>query len=570
MNAEWMQAVVFFAVLLIVGGPLGLYMAGIFDGHSYRLMKPLDMVEKGIYRLLKTDPNKEMNWKGYSLALLLFNGAGLTMLFVLLRLQGILPLNPSGFSGVPSDGAFNIAVSFITNTNWQWYGGESTLSLLSQMMGLCVQNFLSAASGMAVLLVLARGFSRHGTDRVGNFWVDLTRTVLYVLFPLSFVLSIALIWQGVPQTLSAPIEVNLLESAGGVPSVQNLPLGPVASQVAIKQLGSNGGGFYNVNSAHPFENPTPLSNLLQMLSILLIPVAQCFMFGRIIRDQRQGFALFSAMALIFLPFFLFCWWAETHPTPVLAKNGVELSTGNLEGKELRFGIMNSALWATATTATSNGSVNAMHDSFTPLGGLVPLLLMQLGEVVFGGVGCGLYGMLAFAILTVFIAGLLVGRTPEYLQKKIGIFEMKMSVLVVLIPPAGILLCTALGVNSKEVLSGLSNPGPHGFSQILYAFSSMCNNNGSAFAGFGSNTPFVNILGGMAMLVCRFGLILAILAMASSLSKAQKIPVGAGTLPTHTPLFISLLIVVILVVGALAFFPSLILGPIAEHFLMKGG
>ena len=462
------------------------------------------------------------------------------MVYALLRLQHLLPWNPQGFSGVEPHTAFNIAVSFATNTNWQNYGGETTLSYFTQMAGLTVQNFVSAASGMAVLVALARGLTSRNTDRIGNFWVDMVRSTVYILLPLSILLTIVLASQGVIQNLDPYHQVP--------DSQLILPMGPAASQIAIKQLGTNGGGFFNVNSAHPFENPTPLSNFSQMLAILLIPAALCYTFGRMVNDRRQGWALLAAMLILFVPFLLITIQAEQ---------------GNMEGKEVRFGALNSALWAVATTAASNGSVNAMHDSFTAVGGLVPMFLMQLGEVVFGGVGSGLYGMIIFAIIAVFIAGLMVGRTPEYLGKKIEAFEMKMASIAILVPPLCVLVGTAIAVVTPMGVSGLQDRGPHGFSEILYAFTSMGNNNGSAFAGFGANNPLVNFTGGLAMLLARYWVALPVLAIAGSLAQKKIVPAGAGTLPTHTPLFVALLAGTVLIVGALAFIPALALGPIAE-------
>jgi potassium-transporting ATPase potassium-binding subunit len=515
-----------------------------------------------------------MKWTTYAFAVLVFNGLGTLTVYLLQRAQGWLPLNPQHLPAVAPDLAFNTAISFATNTNWQAYSGESTLSYLTQMLGLNVQNFVSAASGMAVLVALIRGVTRRMTDTIGNFWVDLTRSTLYVLLPLSLVLAVALVSQGVVQSFSPAVEVTLLEAtadAEGKPvTTQTIPLGPAASQIAIKQLGTNGGGFFGVNSAHPLENTTPLSNFLQVLSILLIAAALCYTFGDMVGDTRQGWALLAAMLLIFVPLLAVCVWAEQSGNPRLNNLGVDQtasalqSGGNMEGKEVRFGAPASALWATATTAASNGSVNSMHDSFTPLGGLVPLVMMQLGEVVFGGVGSGLYGLVIFAILSVFIAGLMVGRTPEYLGKKIEAYEMKMASLVVLIPPMIVLGGTAIAVSLGVGRAGVSNPGPHGFSQILYALSSAGNNNGSAFGGLSVNTPFYNCLLGAAMLISRYWLMVPVLAIAGSLAKKKYTPPSAGTLPTHTPLFIVLLSGMVLLVGALTFVPALALGPVIEH------
>jgi K+-transporting ATPase ATPase A chain len=530
-----------------------------------------------------------MNWKQYAVAVLLFNGAGILAVYLLQRLQGHLPLNPQGLPAVSWDSALNTAVSFATNTNWQGYGGESTMSYLTQMLALTVQNFVSAATGIAVLVALIRGLTRRESDGIGNFWTDLTRSTLYVLLPLSVVLALTLVWQGVPQTFGPYPAASLLQPTqdanGKAVTEQVLAVGPVASQVAIKQLGTNGGGFFNVNSAHPFENPTPLSNLLEVLAILLISAGLCIAFGRMVNDMRQGWAILAAMGVLFLVCVVGCIWAEQQGNPALRPLGVDQeaqdggssilmvassqaqSGGNMEGKEVRFGPVNSAIWATATTAASNGSVNAMHDSFTPLGGMIPMWLMQLGEVVFGGVGSGLYGMLAFVIVTVFIAGLMVGRTPEYLGKKIEAPEMKMASLVILIPPLLVLVGTAIAAATRAGTSVLGNPGVHGFSEMLYAYSSTGNNNGSAFAGLGANTPFYNLTTGVAMLVGRYGLAVPILAIAGSLARKKTVPASAGTLATHTPLFVFMLVAVVTLVGALSFIPALALGPVVEHLQM---
>jgi K+-transporting ATPase ATPase A chain len=535
-----------------------------------------------------------MSWKKYAAAVLLFSVAGLVTLYLLQRLQGFLPLNPQKFSSVSPDSSFNTAISFVTNTNWQGYGGETTMSYLTQMVGLGVQNFVSAAAGMAVLVALIRGFKRHAAQTIGNFWVDLTRSVLYILVPLSLIFALLLVSQGVVQTFSEYKTVQLVQTIAydnpkldaqgnpikdekGNPVIakaemkeQVISLGPAASQIAIKQLGTNGGGFFNTNSAHPFENPTALSNFLELLAILLIPAALCITFGRMIGDMRQGWALLAAMTIVLVTLAVLCMWSEQAGNPRLAASGVDQTAsdlqpgGNMEGKEARFGIVNSALWATATTAASNGSVNSMHDSYTPLGGLYPLILIQLGEVVFGGVGSGLYGMLVMAIITVFIAGLMVGRTPEYLGKKIEMFEMKMAALVILIVNALVKIGTAVSVATKAGTAGIANPGPHGFSEILYAFSSAANNNGSAFAGLSANTVFYNTALGITMFIGRFWVIIPVLAIAGSLAKKKQVPASLGTLPTHTPLFVALLIGVIAIVGALSFMPAWALGPIAEQ------
>jgi K+-transporting ATPase ATPase A chain len=574
-----LQLGLYLITLILLTKPLGLYMAQVYQSEKNFLSPLLRPVENLIYRILRVRSDDETDWKTYTLAMLMFNFFGLILVYLLQRLQGILPLNPQHMGAVSLDLALNTAVSFVTNTNWQNYGGETTLSYLTQMCGLTVQNFVSAATGMAILIALIRGIARHTAKTIGSFWVDLTRSVLYILLPLAFMLSLALVSQGVVQTFSSYKIVALLhpmkDSNGSEITQQILAVGPAASQVAIKQLGTNGGGFFNVNSTHPFENPTPLSNYLEMLSILLIPAALCYTYGKMVGDTRQGWALMIAMTVILVVMLGVAVWAEQRGSPVLTALGVDQhesslqAGGNMEGKETRFGIVNSALWATVTTAASNGSVNAMHDSFTPLGGLIPLWLMQLGEVVYGGVGSGLYGMLAFVIIAVFVAGLMVGRTPEYLGKKIEIFEMKMAALVILIPPVLVLLGTALAVVITAGKAAAFNPGPHGFSEVLYAYSSASNNNGSAFGGLNGNNPFYNLTLGIMMLVGRYGLAIPILAISGSLVSKKKVPVSAGTLPTHTPLFIGWLIGVIILVGALSFFPALALGPIAEYLMIGG-
>ena len=573
-TSAWMEIGLYLVVLLALVRPLGWYMARVYTGQPCGLDRIIGPAERLIYRLCGIRPETEMNWPTYAIAMLVFNGLGVVSVYVLLRAQVWLPLNPQHLPVVSPDLAFNTAISFATNTNWQAYSGESALSYLTQMLGLSVQNFLSAASGMAVLIALIRGITRRLTETIGNFWVDVTRSTLYVLLPLSLLLAVVLTSQGVVQTFSPAIEVTLVESttdAEGKPvTTQTIPMGPAASQIAIKQLGTNGGGFFGVNSAHPLENTTPLSNFLQAISILLIAAALCYTFGEMVGDRRQGWAILAAMLLVFVPMLSLCLWAEQAGNPRLTELGVDQSAndfqsgGNMEGKEVRFGVPASSLWATATTAASNGSVNAMHDSFTPLGGLVPLVMMQLGEVVFGGVGSGLYGMLIFAILSVFIAGLMVGRTPEFLGKKIEAYEMKMASLVVLIPPILVLGGTAIAVSLDLGRAGVSNPGPHGFTQILYALSSAGNNNGSAFAGLSVNTPFYNCLLGAAMLISRYWLMIPVLAIAGSLAKKKYTPPSAGTLPTHTPLFIVLLAGMVMLVGALTFVPALALGPVIEH------
>jgi K+-transporting ATPase ATPase A chain len=584
-------------VLIALAKPLGAYMARVYEGRPFGLDRVLGPLERLIYRVSGVCADEEMGWQTYAWAMMVFNLAGLLAVYALQRLQSLLPFNPQSFGPVSADSAFNTAVSFATNTNWQGYAGETTMSYLTQMLGLTVQNFLSAAAGMAVLVALIRGLARRSAQTIGNFWVDLTRSTLYILLPLSLVLAVSLVSQGVVQTFGPYAKVSVVQpttydepvtDADGKPALdekgqpktkrsvlmeQMLAVGPAASQIAIKQLGTNGGGFFNVNSAHPFENPTPLSNFLELLAILLIPAALCYTFGVMVKDTRQGWAVLVAMTIMFVGLLVVCVVAEQSGNPLLAKIGVDQRAselqagGNMEGKEIRFGIVNSALWATATTAASNGSVNAMHDSFTPIGGLVPMWMMQLGEVVYGGVGSGLYGMLIFAIVAVFVAGLMVGRTPEYLGKKIEAYEMKMASLVILIPSAVVLLGTAVAVVTAGGKATIFNPGAHGFSEALYAFSSAGNNNGSAFAGLGANTPFYNVALGLAMLLARYWLAIPTLAIAGSLARKKIVPAGAGTLPTHTPLFVALLVGVVILVGALTFIPALALGPIVEYLLM---
>ena len=572
-----LQLVFYFAVLTALAVPLGGYMAGVYEGRAGLAQRVLGPVERLLYRVSGVRSSEDMSWKRYAAAVLLFNVAGIVFLYLLQRLQGFLPLNGAGFASVNPEVALNTAVSFGTNTNWQTYGGETTMSHLTQMLGLTVQNFVSAATGMAVLVALIRGFTRKQADGVGNFWVDLVRSTLYVLMPLALVVALLLAWQGVPQTFEAKATVQLLEpttDADGNPvTTQEIALGPVASQIAIKQIGTNGGGYYNANSAHPLENPTPLSNFVEVLSILLIGAALCFTFGEMVRDRRQGWAVFAAMSVIFIPLLLVCFANEQGGNPVLSGLGADQvasglqAGGNMEGKEVRSGIASSSLWAAATTAASNGSVNAMHDSFTPIGGLVPLWLIEFGEVVFGGVGSGLYGMLAFAIVAVFIGGLMVGRTPEYLGKKIEAFEMKMASLVILIPAAVILAGTGLASVLPVGTATVGNPGAHGFSEILYAFSSGAGNNGSAFGGITVSGRFYAVAIAIAMFIGRYWLIVPILAIAGSLAAKKVVPATAGTLPTHGPLFVSLLAGTVVLVGALTFFPALALGPIVEHLML---
>jgi K+-transporting ATPase ATPase A chain len=555
----WLQIGLYMGVLLLLVKPLGQYMARVYQG-KYTFLHP---VEHSFFRVIGVRPDEEMHWRAYAVSLLVFNGMGLLVVYALQRLQGSLPLNPEGFGGVAPDAAFNTAISFASNTNWQNYGGETTLSYLTQMLGMTVQNFLSAATGMAVLAALIRGLARHSTQTIGSFWVDVVRGVLYILLPLSIVLALLLVSQGVVQTLSTYQTAESVEDA----AAQTVAVGPAASQIAIKQLGTNGGGFFNVNSAHPFENPTPFSNFLEMLAILLIPAALCYTFGEMVGDRRQGWAVLAVMTLLFVPLMLGTVLAEDRGNPSLSELGIDGS--NMEGKEARFGIVNSSLWAAATTAASNGSVNSMHDSYTPMGGMIPMWLMQLGEVIYGGVGSGLYGMLIFAIIAVFIAGLMVGRTPEYLGKKIEVFEMKMASLVILLPPLLVLFGTAASLSIDVGLDAIQDAGPHGLSETLYAYSSAGNNNGSAFAGFGANTPFHNYTLGAAMFLARYWIILPVLAIAGSLAAKKKVPPGSGTLPTHTPLFVVWLMMVVVIVGALSFLPALALGPVAEHLLLDG-
>jgi K+-transporting ATPase ATPase A chain len=592
-----LQLVVFVVVLLALAKPLGAYMARIYEGEPAFLNRIGAPFERLLYRVCGVNPQREMRWTEYAVAAMAFNILGLLAVYALQRLQVWLPLNPQGLGAVSPDSSFNTAVSFATNTNWQGYGGETTMSYLTQMLGLTVQNFVSAATGMAVLIAFVRGFQRASAETIGNFWADLVRTTLYILLPLALVGAVLLVSQGVVQTFSAYQSVELvqpvdyerpkLDGAGqpvkdakGNPVMepatakeQTIAVGPAASQVIIKQLGTNGGGFFNVNSAHPLENPTPLSNFVEVLSILLIAAALCYTFGALVKDPRQGWAVLAAMTVVFVALLAVAAWAENRGNPVLARLGVDQTAsaaqpgGNMEGKEVRYGIANSALWATATTAASNGSVNSMHDSYTPLGGLVPMWLMQLGEVIFGGVGSGLYGMLVFAIIAVFIAGLMIGRTPEYLGKKIEAFEMKMASIVLLVPPLIVLVGTAVAVLLPQGLSSLANPGAHGFSEILYAFSSAGNNNGSAFAGLNANTPFYNTALGLAMWFSRYWLLVPVLAIAGSLAAKKRVPTGPGTLPTHTPLFVVLLVSTVLLVGALTFVPALALGPIVEDLML---
>ena len=595
----WMLLAAYLGLLGLLAWPLGRWLVAVADGRLPRWMAPFAAAERGLYRLAGVDASAGMGWRHYAVALLAFNFLGVLVVYALQRLQGVLPLNPAGMVAVSADSAFNTAISFVTNTDWQGYGGEATMSYLTQMLALAVQNFFSAATGIVVVFALVRGFVGRSSVAIGNFWVDLTRVTAYVLLPLSLVFAVFLVSQGVIQNFSAYQEVTTLEvtayqqpangpdgqplkDAAGKPVLQDmktdkqtLAMGPVASQEAIKMLGTNGGGFFNANSAHPFENPTALTNFIQMLAILLIPAALVMMFGRMVGDPRQGWALLAAMTAIFVVAVLIVTAQEQQGNPLLTTLGADQAVsaaqpgGNREGKEARLGIAATGLFAAITTAASCGAVNAMHDSFTPLGGAVPLVLMQLGEVVFGGVGTGLYSMLIFAILAVFMAGLMIGRTPEYLGKKIETFEMKMTSIAILVTPILVLVGAAVAVLAEAGKAGIANPGAHGFSEILYAFSSAGNNNGSAFAGLSANTPFYNILLAIAMGFGRFGVIVPVLAIAGSLAAKKRMAVTAGTLPTHGPLFVGLLIGTVLLVGLLNYVPALALGPVVEHFMVWG-
>ena len=560
---DWLQIAAFCTVLVALTPLLGAYLTRVFDGQRTWLSPVLRPIEIVLYRVAGVDQKQEQHWVSYTIALLLFHVAGFLFLYLLLRLQSLLPLNPAGQGPVAADLTFNTTMSFLTNTNWQNYGGESTMSYLSQMLGLTVQNYLSAASGIAISLALVRGFARASSHTVGNFWVDVTRATLYVLMPICVVLALFFVWQGMPQTLNPYVEATTLEGAK-----QTIAVGPVASQIAIKLLGTNGGGFFNANASHPLENPTALSNNMQMLAILMIGAALTNVFGRMVGNQRQGYAIFAAMGVLFLAGVVVCYWAESYGTQTLQSLG--LTGGNMEGKEVRFGIVGSALFAVVTTAASCGAVNSMHDSFTALGGMIPLINMQLGEIVIGGVGAGLYGMLLFVILTIFLAGLMVGRTPEYVGKKIEAREVKMAMLAILVLPLMILGWTAIAVVYPPAVASIANPGPHGFSEVLYAFTSQTANNGSAFAGLTGNTPFYNVAGGIAMFVGRFWMIVPAMAIAGSLAAKKSVPASSGTFPTTGALFVGLLVGVILIVGGLTFFPALAVGPIVEHLAMLAG
>ena len=572
MTSAILECAVFLLLVIGLAWPLGAYMARVYTGQSKWADRIFGPIERLIYKVCGVQAGAQMNWKQYAGAVLVFNLLGLIVVHVLQRVQLWLPLNPAGLGNVPPEVSWNTAVSFASNTNWQAYGGETTLSHLTQMLALTTQNFVSAATGMAVLVALIRGLTGRLTTDLGNVWVDLTRTTLHILLPLSFILALLLVSQGVVQTFLASVTVPLLEPTTGADGKsiveQVIALGPAASQVAIKQLGTNGGGFFNVNSAHPFENPNAFANLLEVVSIILIPAALCFTFGRMVGAQKQGVALLVAMLLIFVPLLALTVASENQANPALTALGVDGTMGNWEGKELRFGPTSSAIWAVTTTAASNGSVNAMHDSFMPLGGLGPMWLMQLGEIIFGGTGSGLYGMLVYAFIAVFVAGLMVGRTPEYLGKKIEAFEMKMASLVILLPSAAVLIGTAIACSIPAGTGPLGNPGAHGFSEILYAFSSGSNNNGSAFGGLTVNGMFYTTAIGICMLIGRYWVIVPVLALAGSLAKKKTVPPGAGTLPTHTPLFIALVAGTIILVGALTFIPALALGPIVEHLALR--
>ena len=559
----WALIALFVAVLAALARPVGQWLFALYEGRRTPLHVVLGPVERGFYRAAGVDPAREQGWRGYALGVLALNLAGLLLTYAVLRLQGVLPMNPRGLPGLSADGALNVAISFTTNTNWQWYAGEAALSNLSQMLALTIHNFLSAATGIAVAFALFRGFARSGTANLGNVWADVTRVTLYLLLPVAILYALYLVWAGVPQTLAAGIDMTSLEGVR-----QTIPLGPVASQEAIKMLGTNGGGFFNANSAHPFENPGAVTNLIQMLSIFVLGVGLTWTFGKAVGDVRQGRAILIAMAVLFLAGVTVCYAAEAYGNPVLHAAGVP--GGNMEGKEVRFGIAASALFSVVTTAASCGAVNAMHDSFTALGGLVPLFNMQLGEVVVGGVGAGIYGFLLFAILAVFVAGLMVGRTPEYVGKKIEAREVKLAVLAIAVLPLCILGGSALAAVLPDGLAGPLNKGPHGFSEILYAFTSATGNNGSAFAGLTAGTPFYNGLLGVAMWLGRFFVIVPVLAIAGSLAAKKHTPAGAGSFPTTGPLWVGLLVGIILILGGLTFLPSLALGPVADHLAALGG
>lgn len=559
----WIQIALFCVIVVALVKPLGWYMTRVFSGERTFLSPILSPVEAAIYKIAGVDARREQDWLGYTISMLLFHVGGFIVLYALLRLQGALPFNPQGMTAVAPDLSFNTAISFITNTNWQNYGGESTMSYLTQMLGLTHQNFLSAATGIVLAMVLIRGFARASTRHLGNFWVDITRCTLYILLPICIPYTLFLVWQGMPQTLGAYVDATTLEGVK-----QTIAVGPVASQVAIKMLGTNGGGFFNANAAHPFENPTALSNFIQMISIFVLGAALTNVFGRMVGNQRQGWAILTVMGVLFIAGVLVCYWAEANGTTGL--NALGLTGGNMEGKEVRFGIVSSALFAVITTAASCGAVNAMHDSFTALGGMIPLINIQLGEIIVGGVGAGLYGMLLFVVLAIFVAGLMVGRTPEYVGKKIEAKEVKMAMLAILILPLMILGGTAVAAVLPSAVASIANAGPHGFSEILYLFSSSTGNNGSAFGGITGNTFFYNTTGAVAMFVGRFLMIVPAMAIAGALAEKKAVAPSAGTFPTTGGLFIGLVIGVILIVGGLTFFPALALGPIVEHLAMTAG
>jgi K+-transporting ATPase ATPase A chain len=559
----WVQIVLYCAIVLALVQPLGWYMTRVFSGERTFLAPVLRPVETALYRVAGVDPAREQHWLAYTIAMLLFHVGGFVILYALMRLQTLLPFNPAQQSAVPADLSFNTAMSFITNTNWQNYGGESTLSYLVQMLGLTHQNYLSAATGIVLAVALIRGFARHSARTVGNFWVDVTRCTLYVLLPVCVPYALFLVWQGMPQTLGPYVDATTLEGVK-----QTIAVGPVASQVAIKMLGTNGGGFFNANAAHPFENPTALSNFVQMISIFALGAALTNVFGRMVGNQRQGWAILAAMGVLFLAGVIVCYAAEGYGNGALHALG--LPGGNMEGKEVRFGIAASALFAVITTAASCGAVNAMHDSFTALGGMVPLINIQLGEIIVGGVGAGMYGMLLFVIIAIFVAGLMVGRTPEYVGKKIEAKEVKMAMLAILILPLMYLGWTAVAVLVPSAAAATNNPGPHGFTEILYAYTSQTGNNGSAFAGLSGNTLFYNLTGAVAMLVGRFWMIVPAMAIAGSLAAKKSIPASAGTFPTTGGLFVGLLVGVIVIIGGLTFFPALALGPLVEHLAIGAG
>jgi len=559
----WMQILVFCGIVILLVKPLGGYMTRVFDGERTLLSPVLGPVERGLYRIAGTSDREEQHWTTYTAAMLFFNLAGFLVLYLLQRFQGGLPFNPAGMAAVPPDLAFNTAASFMTNTNWQNYGGESTMSYLTQMAGLTVQNFVSAATGIAIAVALIRAFARRSMKTLGNFWVDLVRGTFYVLLPICVIGTLVLVWQGVPQNLDPYTVATTLEGAQ-----QTIAQGPVASQMMIKHLGTNGGGFFNTNAAHPFENPTALTNLIHIVSIFAIGAALTNVFGRMVGNQRQGWAIFAAMGVLFLTGVAICYWAEAAGNPLV--HALDIEGGNMEGKETRFGIALSALFAVVTTAASCGAVNAMHDSFMALGGMIPLINMMLGEIIIGGVGAGFYGILLFVVVAIFVAGLMVGRTPEYLGKKIEAKEVKMAMLAVLCLPLAMLGFTAIAVVLPTGIASIANPGPHGFSEVLYAYTSGTANNGSAFGGLSGNTPWYNITIGLSMLMGRFLVIIPAMAIAGSLVAKKAVPESAGTFPTHGPLFVGLLVGVILIVGGLTFFPALALGPVVEHLAMIQG